>query len=211
MTTWFTSDLHLGHHNIIEYCNRPFASVAEMHEWLINEWNNTVAADDDVWVLGDVALGSIGRSLNAVKLLHGTLRLVAGNHDKPFRRDGAPRPVWEERYLEAGFTEVLHGAVPFDLTGTPVTLCHFPYVGDSRDTDRHETHRPVDDGGWLLHGHVHGRWLQRGRCIDVGVDAWGGRPVDVDTITALITAGPTDRGPLGWGTPVGERCNLLGR
>ena len=31
MTTWFTSDLHLGHVNIIRYCERPFADVDEMN------------------------------------------------------------------------------------------------------------------------------------------------------------------------------------
>ena len=27
MTIWFTADLHLGHQNIIRYCDRPFDDV----------------------------------------------------------------------------------------------------------------------------------------------------------------------------------------
>jgi len=42
MTTWFTADLHLGHRNIIEYCNRPFADVDEMNRALIANWNQVV-------------------------------------------------------------------------------------------------------------------------------------------------------------------------
>lgn len=33
--TFFTSDLHLGHRNIIRLCGRPFASLEEMDEALI--------------------------------------------------------------------------------------------------------------------------------------------------------------------------------
>ena len=32
---FFTSDLHLFHAKIIEYCNRPVANVNEMHDLLI--------------------------------------------------------------------------------------------------------------------------------------------------------------------------------
>lgn len=52
----WTSDLHLGHANIIRYCDRPFADVREMNDELIRRWNETVSSDDEVWVLGDVAL-----------------------------------------------------------------------------------------------------------------------------------------------------------
>ena len=37
--TFFTSDLHLGHRNIIRLCGRPFASLEEMDETLIRRWN----------------------------------------------------------------------------------------------------------------------------------------------------------------------------
>lgn len=58
MTTWFTADLHLGHRNIIDYCGRPFGDAVAMNRALVDGWNNVVAEDDDVWVLGDFALGN---------------------------------------------------------------------------------------------------------------------------------------------------------
>ena len=39
---WFTSDLHLGHANIIKYANRPYKDVPEMNEALINNFNALV-------------------------------------------------------------------------------------------------------------------------------------------------------------------------
>ena len=45
-----TSDLHLGHENIIKYCRRPFSSAAEMDGVLINNWNRVVKETEEVTV-----------------------------------------------------------------------------------------------------------------------------------------------------------------
>jgi len=194
MTAWFTADLHLGHSNIIGYCNRPFRDVAAMNDELIGRWNDTVADADTVWVLGDVALGPIEQTLALVDRLAGHKLLLAGNHDRCWTGYGPKGQAWNGRYAAAGFEEIHQGevTVPVDGTGVEVTACHFPYRGDSHDDERYPEHRPVDRGGWLLHGHVHDRWRQRGRMINVGVDAWEYRPVSSHTIVSLIAAGPMD-------------------
>jgi hypothetical protein len=71
VTTWFTADLHLGHHNIIDYCNRPFHDVHAMNDALVENWNEAVAPGDTVWVVGDFALGKIADILPLVSKLHG--------------------------------------------------------------------------------------------------------------------------------------------
>jgi calcineurin-like phosphoesterase family protein len=203
---WFTSDLHLGHRNIARYCGRPFpdspAGVAAMDEALVATWNATVAADDEVWLLGDVALGPIERSLAQVARLHGTLHLVAGNHDRCWSGRGDADEVarWRERYHEAGFATIADRAT-LDIAGHAVLLSHLPPTGDTQPEDRYLEHRPADDGGWVLHGHVHTEWRQRGRSVNVGVDAWGGRPVAEADVAALVEAGPADRAPLPWPAP----------
>jgi len=161
MGLWCTADLHLGHANIIRYCHRPFADVATMDAAIVGAWNRLVGPDDEVWVLGDFALGTLAESLPRGRLLHGTKHLVVGNHDRPFTGK------MEDRYLEeGGFTSVHHGTVELVLDpGHTVACSHFPSRGDSGETDRFLSDRPEDVGGWLLHGHVHDTWRQEGRQV----------------------------------------------
>jgi calcineurin-like phosphoesterase family protein len=186
MTTWFTADLHLGHRNIIDYCGRPFGDAEAMNRALIDGWNDVVAEDDDVWVLGDFALGKLANSLPLVSELRGRKILLAGNHDRCWFGHGRRADGWTERYLDAGFDELHQGELEYRVGNTEVLLCHFPYRGDSHDHDRYLEHRPVDRGSWLLHGHVHERWAQRGRMINVGVDATGFRPISEHEVAAII-------------------------
>jgi len=197
MTVWFTSDLHFGHSNIIGYSGRPFADVRGMDRGLVERWNDVVRPDDTIWVLGDLAMGNIADSLALVGELAGHKRLVTGNHDRCWyghRRhaDVAKIEMWAVRYLDAGFEEIHQGKITIDVGGRRVDVCHFPYAGDSHDLDRYVDERPIDGGGWLLHGHVHERWRQRQRMINVGVDAWDYRPVDTPTLVALMEQGPAD-------------------
>ena len=200
MSTWFSADLHLGHRNIIHYANRPFTDVEAMNDCLVRLWNDTVGTDDTVWVLGDVALGRIAETLPVVGRLAGRKVLVAGNHDRCWSGRGPRAEEWVRRYREAGFYEVHQGSVTLTVGTTEVLGCHFPYRGDSRDEDRYLEHRPADHGLWLLHGHVHDRWRQQDRMINVGVDAWGLRPVNEEALAALIAEGPIDRPPLAPGS-----------
>jgi calcineurin-like phosphoesterase family protein len=198
MTRWWTADLHLGHANIIAYCGRPFAGVDEMHAALIERWNETVPPDGEVFVLGDFAMGRIAETLPLAAALHGRKTLVAGNHDRCWSGHAKGVDQWTAAYLEAGFDHVVPGPIQVDVGGRSVMAHHFPYRGDSHDHDRFVEHRPVDRGGWLLHGHVHEKWRQQGRQVNVGIDAWAGRPVSDDELVAMTAAGPGESGPRPW-------------
>lgn len=195
MTTWFTADLHFGHARLLELSpgrGAAFATVAEMNEALIANWNSVVAAEDTVWVLGDFDMHGKAASLALLPRLMGTKILVSANHDACWAgmRDG-----WKQRsrYLDAGFSAVMDFAVTKlppvgpEASATRVLLSHFPYVGDSHDEDRHEQFRLRDEGVPLLHGHVHETFRERRTAqgtwgINVGVDHWDFRPVSAETL-----------------------------
>lgn len=188
---FFTSDLHFGHLNIIKYCNRPFADTDEMDEYLIRAWNETVSATDTVFVLGDVALGSIDKSLSRLGRLQGRKILVSGNHDRCWMYSKRS-DEWRERYLNEGFDEI-HEEMVYDLAGEEVILSHFPYKGDSHEVERFPAARPEDAGKWLFHGHVHDAFAQRGRQVNVGVDVRNFRPISAEALRVIVAEGPLDR------------------
>lgn len=81
MKTWFISDTHFNHENIIKYCNRPFKDKDEMNKELIKRWNNTISKQDIVWFLGDFALGGRDECKEILSKLNGQIRMIKGNHD----------------------------------------------------------------------------------------------------------------------------------
>lgn len=212
MTTFFTSDLHLGHARISSLCGRPFPATedgaAHMNEAIAGAWTERITDADTVWVLGDVAMGRIDETLQIIGRLPGDKHLISGNHDRCWPRYGnygtAKVQRWETEYLRWFESVATSGAMATgDLCAvTPnresVLMHHFPYGGDSHFEDRYLNERPRDEGAWLLHGHVHGAWRQRGRQINVGIDAWGGRPVSLEEAVGLIAAGPRDLAALPW-------------
>lgn len=187
MSTWFTSDQHYYHHNIIAYSKRPFKDVDHMNEVLINNHNLLVKPEDTVFHLGDFSLSK--KAIHTVlPKLNGTHHLVAGNHDHchPLH---AKKPEKIERmtkeYLDAGFKSVqLEDCITFGLE--VVKMHHMPYNSDHTADVRYLSSRPKNEGHWLLHGHVHDAWKIRDRMINVGVDAMNYFPVSYTTIAELI-------------------------
>ena len=200
MTSFFTSDLHIGHANIIKYTDRPYASVAEMNDDMVERWNSVVTADDDVIIVGDLAMGKLDESLAYVSLLNGTKYLIPGNHDRMFGCKETKYTNACQRYLDAGIRAVLNSRVELALPKvTNVLVTHFPYAGDSREgPDRYEDHRPPDLGRFLVHGHTHGLWRRSGRMVDVGVDAWAGYPVSWGSVAELLLSDEDHAEPLEW-------------
>lgn len=163
MSTYLTADTHFGHASIISNCNRPFASVEEMDEALIERWNAVVHPRDTVWHLGDFGFGDEARIAKIFHALNGTKRLVLGNHDI----DKKGKVVKALGRLP--WASIAHAA---EITndGQRVSLGH--YAGLTWSCEHH--------GAYQAFGHSHGRLLGLPGSVDVGVDAQDYRPISVE-------------------------------
>jgi calcineurin-like phosphoesterase family protein len=187
MAIWFTSDHHFGHINIIKYCERPFNSVDHMNASMIGSWNGVVAPDDTVHYLGDFAMQP-HLVADVLPKLNGKKFLIAGNHDRCHPKIGSPSK-WLQAYIDAGF-ESVQTDMQMEIAGELVLLHHFPYRAETEPTQKYYGQRPVDAGGWLIHGHVHHRWKISGRQINVSVENWNYEPVSLQAIAKIIEDGP---------------------
>lgn len=151
---FFTADTHFGHTNIIKYCNRPFSSIEEMDEILIENWNKIVTKKDIIYHLGDVAFRNAEQY---VKKLNGQIHLITGNHDRK-RLD---------RYRSISQIKVIRSVNP------KIVMCHhalrsWPFS---------------HNGAWHLYGHSHGRLPENeSLSFDIGVDCWEYKPVSYEMV-----------------------------
>lgn len=192
---YFTSDLHFYHQNVIRYCNRPFATVEEMNEILITNWNSIVQPNDEVYCLGDLSMAFRPIELFSSRLM-GKKYLVPGNHDfchsvHKKSRIKENQDKWIVKYEEYGW-KVLSEEVYFNASGIAnFLLCHLPYAGDHVQTgERYQNKRPKNEGHWLLCGHVHNNWKLKEKMINVGVDVWDYKPISIDQIADLMRKYP---------------------
>jgi calcineurin-like phosphoesterase family protein len=183
MARFFTSDTHFGHERIISLCNRPFSSVDEMNEAMIENWNEVVKSTDTVIHFGDVALGKIAESLPLIERLNGYKVLIPGNHDRIFSGEKQKmRDRFQEQYEWVFNGGIMPEISRFKIGGRAVMGSHFPYSGDSHGEDRYADKRPKDEGLPIIHGHVHDEWAENGRMFNAGVDVRDFRPVHEDVV-----------------------------
>ncbi|MRI57174.1 metallophosphoesterase [Methylobacterium sp. DB1607] len=155
MTVWFTADTHFGHANVLALSRRPFADIRDHDEALVASWNARVGRGDEVWHLGDFALGLDETALSRLfGRLNGRKHLIVGNHDA--RR--TLRLPWSSQPEQMREIVVDHRRI---------VLCHYAL----------RSWRRIHGGAVHLYGHTHGRIPGTRNSEDAGVDAWGYAPV----------------------------------
>ncbi|MFA5572288.1 MAG: metallophosphoesterase [Candidatus Bathyarchaeia archaeon] len=168
MNSFFTTDTHLSHQNIIKYCNRPFSTVEEMDETIIANINGVVSKNDLLYHLGDFAWGSPNHIIQLRHRIKCKIILILGNHDKLIRK---------QTQLQRLFTDVYDIYTPV-ISGIQFVLCHYCMrIWPSRH-----------HGAKHLFGHSHGTLIipEGEACMDVGVDTNDFKPYSLDEIMTTL-------------------------
>lgn len=185
--SWFISDLHFGHPNILTYMKkeRPFASkelvnklderngvgpdfqdelweTLEIHnQSIVNKINEYVNPTDTLWILGDVAFKSRDALNYVTKINCKNKRLVLGNHDLYSMAE----------YTAAGFSKIYGMARHKEFV-----LTHAP-IHPQQLSKRYSAN---------IHGHLHCEDVDDHRYYNVNIDRTGGIPVNLQQIRDSI-------------------------
>jgi calcineurin-like phosphoesterase family protein len=161
--SFVVSDTHFGHKNILTFRDsddgpliRPFVSVEEMDETMVERWNAVVQPGDRVYHLGDVAIHR--RALPILNRLNGSKVLIKGNHDIFKLRDYTP------------YFDDIRAYKVFPNHG--VICSHVP-VHSQQLQSRFTLN---------VHGHLHTRKIEDARYLNVCVENTNYTPVLVDDI-----------------------------
>lgn len=165
MTDWFTSDTHFGDKNTLKHFRRPFSSVEEMDNSLIQNWNSVVKKDDVVNHLGD--FGNFSR----VKELNGKILLVLGNKEQNYANINykGSLPKLAEYLINLGFEDIyLHKNYScIDGLGK-VNLVHKP--------------EDCNINMFNLFGHIYNLQMVKRFGLNVGVDCHNLFPITTETV-----------------------------
>lgn len=156
---FYVADTHFGHENIIGHCSRPFSSVDEMDQYLIDQWNSVVCDDDIVYHLGDLSVPDPVYARRIFDQLNGRKILILGNHDE--KRPGSPSPhiVHLDWYRQPTSGLSVTDTDPYG-NKVHIYLSHYA----------HRTWPHAAHGGYHFYGHSHAAIPHLGLSRDVGVD-----------------------------------------
>jgi calcineurin-like phosphoesterase family protein len=172
MSRYVISDHHFGHSRIIGYTDRPFRSVGDMNQTLLNRHYETVSESDTVVHLGDVAM-DMRDGQETIEYFErlGADILLRGNHDTGLDADAAPFPVLRSCTLE-------HDGREFYCTHRPEDV-------------------PDDWDGWVIHGHEHNNnpdefpfIAHDARRVNVSCELLNYRPIALQTVSGILDACP---------------------
>jgi calcineurin-like phosphoesterase family protein len=174
MQTFFTSDTHFDDPYAIQYFQRPFKSIDEMNEVMVERWNSAVTEHDTVYHVGDFTLDDIHHFTKWANRLNGTIKILPGSHDHPWLKDFVASEKIQviAPLVSVQFPEITGGENP-----QVIVLCHYSMQVWDRS----------NQGSWHLFGHSHGKLKGIGLSFDVGVDCTEFSPLSLEQVASKMT------------------------
>jgi calcineurin-like phosphoesterase family protein len=174
---FYLSDPHFFHENVILYSKRPFekspAGVEEMNATIIRNINERVGRGDTLYFGGDITFAKEERIMPLLDQINcRNLHLIWGNHDADWLRN---HPMWKS---SSPLKEIKDRTS--DGTKYNVVLCHYKMTVFNRS----------HHGALQLYGHSHGSLPGNSQQLDIGVDCWDFKPVNLDEIVARMKTLP---------------------
>lgn len=171
---WLTSDWHFSHRGIVKFEKngkpvRPWDTIEEMDEALIERHNKVVKPNDRVYHLGDAVINR--SALKQIGRLNGEKILIKGNHDVFRLNEYAPY------FKDIRGVAELGGKESFVLTHVPVHPRELaPY------------------GRWKgnIHGHLHTERVMK----EVVDGSWYGRHTEIDPLYLCVSMEQIDFTPI---------------
>ena len=139
MKNFFISDLHFWHTNILKFDSRPWDTVEEMNQALIDNWNSVVTDEDRVYMLGDFSWGGTGKAKKILEQLNGRIIWIIGNHDPE-------NESFYRKLVTMGYIEEYHDMLIRWIDGYEITMCHYPMACYKHDSN---------DRNLMFYGHLH--------------------------------------------------------
>lgn len=165
MSYYFTADTHFGSNRTLKLSRRPFKNIVEMDKAFINNWNSIVDKDDIVYHLGD-----FGKS-ETIKYLNGKVVLLYGNYERDDDQDIL-------KNADKFWYIVKEDSIKLILDDLKLNLVHEP--------------SKMEENFFNLFGHVHQlsmvKKIENKMGLNVGIDCYWYRPIDIETILFYKTA-----------------------
>ena len=164
---YFISDPHFGHRNIISFTDnkgnilRPFSSIEEHDDLIINNINKKVRVQDKLFILGDVAFKNsdlkILDKINTKKRV-----LIKGNHDLETLKN------YCQYFKDIRSYKILpkHGVI---FSHIPIHPCQL---------QGRFTHN--------IHGHMHGNKIDDDRYLNICPEQVGYKVLELEEILQRI-------------------------
>lgn len=176
---FLSADPHFGHFNIIRFCNRPFASIQEMDDAIINNYNQDIGSNDLLIIVGDFAAKNIRQYRERINC--NNVWLIEGNHDRISSHKPGPlirssnlsnTPIFQK------IETLCEISVIKENTKQAIILCHYAMRAWP------QSHR----GSYMCYGHTHHMMPDDPDLlsIDVGVDAHNYRAISIDQVSAIM-------------------------